>query len=221
MAKQQAGFHTRAPQRRLLRLSLDLHDGPMQDLVAVGFALERLRHDIDRLPLDNSDLLRQVEGIRDQLVDVEADLRSMAADQAAKVRRTSFARLVSDELDRFRKLDDATLDADVDLAIQPDTDSQRIALQRVLHEALTNIHKHAQASHVDVRLHEIDDVIHLEVTDDGIGFDPSRGGANAGLGLSGMHSRIRLLGGELEIDSRPGGPTTISAAVQRWQPGAA
>jgi signal transduction histidine kinase len=218
MAKSQAGVHTREPQRRLLRLSLDLHDGPMQDLVSVGFALERLRRDIARLPLECPDLLLQVDGIREQLVDLEADLRSMAADQAAKARRTSFAELVSDELERFRKLDGATLSAEVDTQIQPDTDSQRIALQRVLHEALTNVHKHAEASHVVVRLHEIDEVIHLEVTDDGVGFDPARVDRPGGLGLNGMHSRLRLLGGELRVDTRPGGPTTISAAVRRWRP---
>jgi two-component system NarL family sensor kinase len=218
MAKPQAGVHTREPQRRLLRLSLDLHDGPMQDLVAVGFALERLRHDLGRLPVESSDLLRQIDGIREQLVDVEADLRAMAADEAAKARQTSFMRLLSNELERFRKLDDATVVVDSDTRIEPDTDSQRIALQRVLHEALTNIHKHAHARRVDVSLHEVDNVIHLEIKDDGVGFDSAEEHRSHGLGLSGMQSRLRLLGGELSVDSRPGGPTVISAAVRRWRP---
>ena len=218
MAKPQAGVHSREPQRRLLRLSLDLHDGPMQDLVAVGFALERLRHDLARLPVESSDLLTQIEGIRTQLVGVEADLRSMAADEAAVSGRTPFTRLLSNELERFRKLDDATVVVDADTRIEPDTDSQRIALQRVLHEALTNVHKHAQAGRVEVRLHESDDVIQLEVTDDGVGFDPLRRGRRAGLGLTGMRSRLRLLGGDLRVDSRPGGPTRIAADVRRWRP---
>jgi signal transduction histidine kinase len=219
MAKAQAGVPTREPQRRLLRLSLDLHDGPMQDLVAVGFALERLRHELGRLPLESDDLIQQVDGIRDQLVDVESDLRSMAADQAAKARRTPFARLVSDELERFRKLDDADVEVDVDARIEPDTDSQRIALQRVLHEALTNIHKHAHASHVLVRLFEDSDLIYLSITDDGIGFELSRAGTSGNaLGLTGMSDRLRLLGSSLEVSSRVGGPTTVTAALRRWRP---
>jgi signal transduction histidine kinase len=218
MAKPQAGARAPEPQRRLLRLTLDLHDGPMQDLVAVGFALERLRQDLGTLPVESDGLLRQIDGIRDQLVDVEADLRAMAADHAAQARQTSFARLLSDELERFRKLDEATVVVDADTRIEPDTDSQRIALQRVLHEALTNVHKHAQASRVDVRLYEADEVIHLEVTDDGSGFDALAQRRSRGLGLSGMQSRLKLLGGSLRVDSRPGGPTTIAAAVRRWRP---
>jgi hypothetical protein len=217
MANPQVGAPSREPQRRLLRLTLDLHDGPMQDLVAVGFALEQLRKDIGGLP-EATALLHQIDGIREQLVDVEADLRAMAADQAAEARRMSFARLLTDELERFRKLDEATVDVDADTRIEPDTDSQRIALQRVLHETLTNVHKHAQADRVEVRLYEEDDVIHLEVTDDGVGFDVLSQRRSGGLGLSGMQSRLKLLGGSLRVDSRPGGPTTIAAAVHRWHP---
>ena len=218
MAIPQAGVHTHEPQRRLLRLSLDLHDGPMQDLVAVGFALERLRRDLASLPHESSDLLQQIDGIRDQLVDVEAELREMAAEQAAKARRTSFGRQLSDELERFRKIDEAKVVVDADTRIEPETDSQRIAIQRVLHEALTNVHKHARASEVLVRLYEEDDVIYLSVTDDGIGFDPSDAAHREGLGLDGMSERLSLLGSRLEISSKPGGPTTVTAAVRRWRP---
>ena len=61
---------TKPDQRRLLRLSLDLHDGPMQDLMAVGYSLERLRRDIEQLPLDSHGLGVQVDGIREQLADI-------------------------------------------------------------------------------------------------------------------------------------------------------
>lgn len=218
MAIQQAGVDTHEPQRRLLRLSLDLHDGPMQDLVAVGFALERLRRDIASLPRESADLLQQIDGIRDQLVDVEAELREMAAEQAAKARRTSFGRQLSDELERFRKIDEAKVVVDADTRIEPETDSQRIAIQRVLHEALTNVHKHAHATEVLVRLYEEDDVIYLSVTDDGVGFDPSDAAHAEGLGLHGMSERLSLLGSRLEVSSKPSGPTTVTAAVRRWRP---
>ena len=207
---------TKPDRVRLLRLSLDLHDGPMQDLMAVGFSLERLRRDIEELPLDTHGLGVQVEGIRDQLSDIEVSLREMASEQADRARATSLADLVTDEIARFRRLDDAEVHVDVDETIETETDSQRIVLHRVLREALTNVNKHAQASTVTVRLFESDDVVYLVIRDDGAGFDPS--GHHGGLGLDGMHDRLQLLGSRLDVESRPGGPTTVTAAVRRWRP---
>lgn len=207
---------TKPDRVRLLRLSLDLHDGPMQDLMAVGFSLERLRRDIEELPFDTHGLGVQVEGIRDQLSDIEVSLREMASEQADSARATSLADLVTDEIARFRRLDDAEVHVDVDETIETETDSQRIVLHRVLREALTNVNKHAQASTVTVRLFESDDVVYLVIRDDGAGFDPN--GHHGGLGLDGMHDRLQLLGSRLDVESRPGGPTTVTAAVRRWRP---
>jgi two-component system NarL family sensor kinase len=210
------GPQAKPDRRRLLRLSLDLHDGPMQDLMAVGFSLERLRRDIEELPLDTRGLGLQVEGIRDQLSDIEVALREMASAQADSARAGSIADLVADEIARFRRLDDAEVHLELDETIETETDSQRIVLHRVLREALTNINKHAQASTVSVRLFESDEVVYLVVSDDGVGFDP--GSLNGGLGLDGMHDRLQLLGSTLDVESRPGGPTTVTAAVRRWRP---
>ena len=207
---------TKPDRRRLLRLSLDLHDGPMQDLTAVGFSLERLRRDIEELPLDTKGLGLQVEGIRDQLSDIEVSLREMASAQVESARAGSLADLVADEIARFRRLDDAEVHLDVDELLETETDSQRIVLHRVLREALTNVNKHAQASTVSVRLFESDDVVYLVVSDNGVGFDP--GVLHGGLGLGGMHDRLQLLGSRLDLESRPGGPTTVTAAVRRWRP---
>jgi two-component system, NarL family, sensor kinase len=210
------GPQAKPDRRRLLRLSLDLHDGPMQDLMAVGFSLERLRRDIEELPVDTKGLGLQVEGIRDQLSDIEVALREMASAQAESARAGSLADLVADEITRFRRLDDAEVHLDVDETIETETDSQRIVLHRVLREALTNINKHAQASTVSVRLFESGEVVYLVVSDDGVGFDP--GSLHGGLGLGGMHDRLQLLGSTLDVESRPGGPTTVTAAVRRWRP---
>ena len=86
----------------------------------------------------------------------------------------------------------------------------------MLREALTNINKHAHASAVSIRLFESGEVVYLVVTDDGVGFDP--GELHGGLGLGGMHDRLQLLGNKLEVESRPGGPTKVTAAVRRWRP---
>jgi len=78
-------------------------------------------------------------------------------------------------------------------------------------EALQNVAKYAKASQTTVRLGQTNGSLIFEVTDDGVGFDPSA--ASRGSGLQGMADRLAALGGELEITSGPGEGTTISGRV--------
>ncbi|MEU8828728.1 sensor histidine kinase [Streptomyces sp. NPDC048636] len=92
-------------------------------------------------------------------------------------------------------------------------------LYRVAQEALTNIAKHAEASKVGITLSYMDDLVVLDVLDDGIGFDPASAAAGAGrsgghgLGLVAMGRRLRRVAGTLDIESARGEGTAISAAV--------
>jgi two-component system, NarL family, sensor histidine kinase UhpB len=85
-----------------------------------------------------------------------------------------------------------------------------LVFYRVGQEALSNIGRHARATHASVLLQQIDGTITLEIRDDGAGFDPARSGAS-GLGLVGMKERMGMIGGELAIRAQPGQGTTISA----------
>jgi signal transduction histidine kinase len=81
-----------------------------------------------------------------------------------------------------------------------------LALFRVLQESLTNVHRHAKASTVDVEVLCTDDLVILAVSDDGRGLHPDvlqrfRGGHAGGIGLAGMRERLAELGGRLEVDS--------------------
>ncbi len=88
-----------------------------------------------------------------------------------------------------------------------------LALFRVMQEALTNAMTHSAARRVSVSLDGIDDEIRLDVSDDGVGFDPDAAMKGPGLGLIGMRERLMAVGGECEISSRPGGGTRILARV--------
>jgi signal transduction histidine kinase len=94
-----------------------------------------------------------------------------------------------------------------------------VALFRVSQEALTNVAKHADASKVGVTLSYMDDVVLLDVRDDGVGFSSgsattdSRSVSVQGFGLKGMGQRLQRVGGRLEIESAPGAGTAISASV--------
>jgi signal transduction histidine kinase len=94
------------------------------------------------------------------------------------------------------------------------TDSQQITLLGLIREALSNVREHSGARNVTITVNAGPDGVHAAVTDDGRGFDPDaallRAARGGHLGLVGMHERVRLLGGQTKIDSRPGGPTTVS-----------
>src|SRR5918995_420932 len=95
------------------------------------------------------------------------------------------------------------------------------ALFRVAQEALTNVHKHAPSARVKITLRRLNDSVRLQVRDWGPGFNPEKitdgGGPGERLGLSSMRERVALLGGHLEVHSRPGEGTEVVAEIPSVQ----
>ena len=91
-----------------------------------------------------------------------------------------------------------------------------VTLLRVAQEALANVAKHASASRVGITLSYMEDVVSLDIRDDGVGFQPDQRSApsgTGGFGLTGMQQRVGRLAGSLAIESEPGHGTAISASV--------
>jgi two-component system nitrate/nitrite sensor histidine kinase NarX len=85
---------------------------------------------------------------------------------------------------------------------------------RIVQEALTNVRKHAQASHVKLTARELETELLLEVADDGRGFDPTNSIAAARFGLRGMRERAESVGADFQIASCPEkGGTTVQLRV--------
>ncbi|MET1073157.1 MAG: sensor histidine kinase [Umezawaea sp.] len=87
-----------------------------------------------------------------------------------------------------------------------------VALLRTAQEALANVAKHAGASRVGLTLSYMEDVVTLDVRDDGVGFDPGATGGD-GFGLMTMRQRVSRLAGAFEVESEPGLGTAVSASV--------
>jgi signal transduction histidine kinase len=88
-------------------------------------------------------------------------------------------------------------------------DPVEVATYYVVSEALTNAAKHARASMVRVHVRAVDEAVDLAISDDGIG------GAHPdhGSGLVGLTDRVEALGGSIEVDSPPGGGTTLRVTI--------
>jgi len=90
---------------------------------------------------------------------------------------------------------------------------QATALFRILQESLTNILRHAQATQVNVELHRNDASFTMRIADDGIGMPENPRAGVQSFGLQGIKERVRMLGGELSIDSALGEGTTLTVSI--------
>lgn len=86
-----------------------------------------------------------------------------------------------------------------------------ISAYRIVQEALSNIMKHSKAGFARVRLVLADDALHIEVADDGEGFDPAL--ASEGIGIIGMRERVFAVGGSIRMQSRPGEGTLVAITL--------
>jgi len=207
--------------RRLHRLALDVHDGPMQNLAVIGFGIGDLRRRMRSLlpPEHRTKLDASLQQITDELGKVESDLRLLiGALEEGGIKSIPLREAIETEIREFERRCTASVEFRFDDSVRAETDSQRIALQSVTRAALANVAKHAAATHVSVRLYSTPEVTTLEIEDNGRGFRAELPPKRGRIGLAGMKRRVELLGGEFKIASCIGGPTTITASLQAWRP---
>jgi two-component system, NarL family, sensor histidine kinase UhpB len=204
----------RAQEEERRRLARDLHDEVNQALTAILLRLEALAQETppERAP-EVAELKRLVNQAMDELLNLARQLRPSALDDHGLVPA------VETQLKRFGAR--TGIEVRLDTRGEPDTlpEVVQTAIYRVAQEALTNVTRHSGATVVELDLEEHDGGAELRVRDDGDGFDPTviarttSEGPSGGLGLVGMAERARLVGGELDVRSAPGGGTTITLRV--------
>jgi signal transduction histidine kinase len=212
-------------ERRLMRLGFDLHDGPIQDVLALAADVQLLQQQLYPFILD--DYREQAHGRFDdltaRLVELDRQLREIAHSLETKsVISRPLGETLHREVDGFAER--TGIEAELEIRGDPDSlsSAQRITLFRVIQEALANVREHAGASHVSVRVRARRSAIELQIVDDGMGFEVERALAKAAqrgrLGLVGIAERVHMVGGTFELQSQPGGPTTLKLTLPRWEP---
>jgi len=194
--KSYIGLALRAQEEERFRLSRELHDETVQELVVAKAALEDLpgsQGQRARLESVDATLQRCIDGIRRFC----RALRPSVLDDLGLVPALDW--LLSDLAGRTGIR--VALEVEDDhLRLNPE---QELVIFRVAQEALHNVEHHAHASRVVVRLACDHDRLCLEVVDDGCGFDPANV-RQGSLGLSGMQERASLIDAAFEVSSRPG-----------------
>lgn len=194
------------------RIGMDLHDGVIQSIYAVGLTLEHARllmkdtpeRAYERIDQAMNDLNNTIRDIRAYILDLRP--RQLHNDNLMQ----GIQRLVNEF--RANTLVDVNLQGPTDgLPSLPEV--QALALFHICQEALANVAKHARSRRVDVAVWTTNDRVLLEVRDDGRGFDSDNVHMTLGHGLSNMQTRARNVGGDVDISSEPKGGTTVFAWV--------
>jgi signal transduction histidine kinase len=196
------------------RIGMDLHDGIIQSIYAVGLALEYARVAIDEDPeLSRKKIEQVIDSLNKTIRDIRTYILDLRPRQLVGENLVEGMKRLVEEY-RLNTLSEVTLNAPDDSLTGLPT-SHATALFHICQEALANAAKHSQARRTMVNLWSTKDRVVLEVVDNGRGFDPHKMSVTLGHGLSNMHIRARKVGGDVEITSAPEEGTTVMAWVPR------
>lgn len=190
------------------RIARELHDGIGQALALLGVQIERagqVSGGGGKVAPAMSDLCRKVAEIGTQVSRLSHQLHSSELEFLGLV--VAIKSLCREFSEQYR------ISIDCICTEVPPMLDHTIALGflRVVQEGLHNIAKHSRASQVRVELKRHAKDLILTLTDNGVGFNREKVHETAGLGMISMRERMQLMGGEISIESQPGGGTRIHA----------
>ena len=199
-----------AQEQERLRISRELHDDLGQSLTTHMLALRNFQNDLS-LPV--TELFSGLQSLYDQSYEIAIKIRRLAQDLRPPILDAlGLNQAIQTYCAKFTERTQLPVTLEIEPALPALPDVYKVTLYRVLQEALTNVAKHAQAKRVWVALDLDDDFIHLTIQDNGRGL-PSNGDRGSGIGLTGMHERLSLVGGKLLLRSTAESGTIITASV--------
>ncbi|HEY8177324.1 MAG TPA: sensor histidine kinase, partial [Candidatus Limnocylindria bacterium] len=198
------------------RIGRDLHDGIIQSIYAAGLHLDEASAALDpaaEVPRARiRTVLNELERISNDIRATIFDLRSAGLET---LDAEEIVRSVADELRANTLVElQLTVEGEWEPRLTPEQAAQ---LHQIVHEAFSNVLRHAKARRVEVRLASSKRGLQLEIRDDGAGFDPEavadRGRDGSAHGLPNMRRRAELLDATLTVQSAPGRGTELSLTM--------
>jgi signal transduction histidine kinase len=191
------------------RLARDLHDSVKQQAFAASAQLGAARSHFNQNPDVAYDHLKEGEmliaKVRQELTDLIQELRPV------ELKGKGLVPAVEEYISDWRRRNDVEVSMHVRGERNLPLNVEK-SLFRILQEAMANVSWHSKAENVDIMLNYRSDFLLLTIRDDGQGFNPEEPHRN-GVGLKSMAERAGLIGGELQIDSKPDKGTRISLKV--------
>lgn len=193
------------------RISRELHDDLSQKIATLSVGISRLKR---QLPLSNSDLIAELDGLRENTNRLTDEIRRLSHQlHPAVLEHLGLVTALESYIGNFRDEEqiDVLLTAEIGDEKVPFQTS--ICIYRVAIEALRNVSRHSGAASAAITLKRINGSLELRVSDSGKGFDVETFRKGGGLGLVSIEERLRLLQGTCEIQSSPRNGTTLVAKV--------
>jgi signal transduction histidine kinase len=193
------------------RIARDLHDDLGQNLALLSVEMDLLRK---KSPQSRGQPDPLVEAMSDQLKQLSSSVHDLSHQlHPMKLEQLGLEAAVKGLCKELSAIHGLSIDFAHDPAPQTIPQDIALCLYRIAQEALRNVIKHSHARHAIVELRHPPEAIHLRVRDDGIGFDPVSVADRGGLGLASMRERLRLVDGEITLESGNSHGTLIEARV--------
>ncbi|HCC46589.1 MAG TPA: chemotaxis protein CheR [Elusimicrobia bacterium] len=194
------------------RLSRELHDGVGQILSGIKFRLESLPGEMGLNKKDAENISKVGGFLSHAISEIRRVSQNLMPSELVDLGLEPALRTLCRQFKERAGVPVTLKTGNVPANISPELE---LALFRIAQEALNNVGKHSKASVAAVALAREGKGIVLSVRDNGVGFTPgaSRQAAGNGIGLGSMRERAELAGGTMELDSTPGGGTTLTVRV--------
>jgi signal transduction histidine kinase/streptogramin lyase len=200
----------KAQEQERIRIAGELHDGVMQQMLAVTMMLGTAKRKVGV----NSDATATIDKIQEKVIQAGTDIRQLSHGLHPPLLQEAGApAAIRAYCDQFSAACGIPVSCDCAESARDLSRGAALALFRIVQEALGNAAKHAGAKQMAVRLTRSGRLVMLVVSDDGAGFDTSRLSASGGLGLVMMRERATQLNGKFEFESAPGRGTTIRVEI--------
>ena len=203
-----------AQEQERMDMAREIHDGPLQDVTAL---VQQLHMALDD---ENGETvrIRRTETIAKSVV---RELRALCDELAPPWMDLGLAESLTEIAERLSQVYDVLITSDYDDdAREVEIENDKIlSLLRIIQEAVSNAVRHGEATEVHIQLTREDDVLVLEISDNGKGFDSENINhetlrIEGHRGLASMTERMSLMGGQLKIESKFGQGTTIRASFR-------
>ena len=200
----------KAQEQERIRIAGELHDGVMQEMLAVTMMLGTAKR---RIP-DDSQAKVTIEKAQEKLIQAGTDLRQLSHDlHPPLLQEAGLPKAVLAYCEQFAAASGIPIACEAAEDVRDLSRGAALALFRIVQEALGNAAKHAAAKQISLRLWRADGMVSLTISDDGVGIDSSRFSNGGGLGMVMMRERATQLDGWFEFESTPGRGTAIRVAI--------